>query len=299
MPSENRPASGLPFALGAYAIWGLLPLYLWLVQDVPPFEFVGWRIIFTLPVCLLFIAMRRQGAELLCALADRRILLALGLSALLIGGNWLVYIAAIAEGHIYAASLGYYINPLVNVLIGTIFMGERLTRRQWIAVALAGAGVAALFGGALTTLWISLTLALSFALYGTVRKLVPVGAVPGLTIESALLFLPAAGLAAWYAQGPQGFSFGTDWAFSALISLAGVLTAVPLLMFAVAARRMDFSTLGFVQFLSPTLVFIIGLTMFEEPLKPAHLASFIAIWCAIAVFSWDLFARRSEATGKA
>jgi chloramphenicol-sensitive protein RarD len=290
--TEPGKASGLPFALGAYLIWGLLPLYLMLVHVVPPFEFVGWRVIFTLPVCIVIVALRRQGPQLRAALGDRKLLGLLMASALLIGGNWLVYIAAIQSGHVFAASLGYYINPLANVLAGTLFLGERLSRRQWAAVALAAAGVAVLAWGARETLGISLALAISFAAYGLIRKFTPVGALPGLTIESALLLLPAIGIVAWYAGEPGGTSFGKDTGTDLLIACAGIITAVPLLLFAVATRRMDYSTLGFVQYLTPTIVFFLGLFVFHEPLRQVQLVCFIAIWAAIAVFSWDLWMRR-------
>ena len=288
---QHRP-SGVPMALGAYLIWGLLPLYLMLVREVPPFEFVGWRIIFTVPICLLFIALRRQGSDLRAALADRKVLRNLAFSAVLIGGNWLIYIAAIQQGHIFAASLGYYINPLVNVLAGTLFLGERLSRRQWWAVGLATAGVSILAWGALEMLWVSLSLAVSFSLYGLVRKITPVGSLPGLTIESFILLLPAAGIVLWNAYTPAGMSFGKDISSSLLIAFSGVVTAVPLLLFAIAARRMDYSILGFFQFLAPTIVFLLGLFVFHEPLRAVQLASFIAIWCAISLFVWDLVMRR-------
>lgn len=293
----DRPPSGLPAAIGAYVIWGFLPLYLILVREVPPFEFVGWRILWTLPLCLLIVAARRQGPQLRQALTDRRSLAILLASALLIGFNWLVYVWAIQEGHVYAASLGYYINPLINVLLGTLVLGERLSRLQWLAVALAAGGVALLLGGALTTLWISLALAFSFATYGLLRKQVAVGSLPGLTIESAILLLPAAGIAWWYATGPQGSSFGGDMWLSLAIVLGGVLTAVPLLLFAVAARQLPYSTIGFIQFLAPTIVFVLGLTVFGEQLKPAQLACFVLIWAACALFIWDMLRRRACSAG--
>ena len=233
-------------------MWGFMPLYLLLVRQVPAFEFVGWRIVWTLPVCLLIVAFRRQFPDIRRALADRRALLVLAASAMLISVNWVVYVWAIQQGEVYAASLGYYINPLVNILLGTLILKETLSRAQWIAVALAGVGIAVLAAGALTTLWISLTLALSFGTYGLLRKQVTVGALPGLTIESAIL----------------------------------------LLMFAIAARRMDYSVLGFVQFLAPSIVFILGLTVFGEELHPAQAFCFGCIWLAAAIFVWDLLARR-------
>ena len=295
-PSSPLRPSGLAPALGAYLIWGFLPLYLILVQSVPPFEFVGWRIIWTLPLCLLIVAYRRQFPELLAALKSPRSLLALLASSVLIGINWFVYIWAIMEGEVFATSIGYYLNPLVNVLLGTLVLGEKLSRRQWLAVAIAAVAVALLAAGAVTSLWISLTLGFSFALYGLVRKQVAVGSLPGLTIESAILLPVAIGIAAWFAASPAGSAFGQDAWMSALIIFSGVVTAVPLLLFAIAARRMDYSTLGFIQYLSPTIVFFLGLFVFEQPLAPAKLASFVLIWVAVGVFVWDLLAKRRAAS---
>ena len=290
-PAYHAKKSGLPAALAAYVIWGLMPLYLILVRSVPAFEFVGWRIIWTLPICLAIVWFRGQAAEVRTALADRAVLRTLLASAALIAVNWLVYVWAIMHGHVYAASLGYYINPLLNVLLGTVLLGERLTRLQWLAVALAAIGVAILSAGALTTLWISVTLAFSFGTYGVLRKQVAVGSLPGLTIESLQLFAPAALLCWWYAAQPAGSSFGHDAMLSLAIMAGGLITAVPLLLFAVAARRMAYSSLGFIQFLAPTIVFLLGLFVFEEALKPAQLACFVLIWIALALFVWDMVAK--------
>ncbi|MGQ7828693.1 EamA family transporter RarD [Altererythrobacter sp. Z27] len=294
MQTSDQPGqpSGLYAALGAYVIWGFLPLYLLLVKSVPPFEFVGWRIIWTLPICIVIVLFRVQIPDVKAALANRRAMLVLAASAMLIAVNWFVYVWAIQSGEVYAASLGYYINPLVNVLLGTLLLKERLSRLQWAAVALAGAGVAVLLAGALTTLWISVTLALSFGTYGLLRKQVPVGSLPGLTIESAILLPLAGGIAWWYAASPAGSSFGHDLGLSLAIVLGGVVTAVPLLLFALAARRMDYSTIGFFQYIAPSIVFILGLTVFERPLLPAQIASFALIWAAIGLFVWDLVRRR-------
>ena len=287
--------SGLGPALAAYLVWGFLPLYLILVKAVPAFEFVAWRIIWTLPVCLLIVILRRQAPDVRAALADKRVLGWLALSATLIATNWLVYVWAIQNGQVYAASLGYYINPLLNVLLGTLLLGERLTRAQWVAVAIAALGVALLAGSALTTLWISLTLAVTFGSYGLVRKQVPVGSLPGLTIESALLLIPSMALAGWYAM-TRGSSFLVSPALSAAIVLGGILTAIPLLLFAIAARRMPYSTLGFFQFLAPSIVFVLGLTVFRQPLAPAQIACFACIWLAAAIFIWDLVRRSRPAS---
>ena len=288
---SDQRRSGLTSALGAYVIWGFLPLYLLLVREVPAFEFVGWRILWTLPLCLVIVAVRKQLPQLRAALATPKVMMLLLTSATLIAVNWVVYVWAIQQGNVYAASLGYYINPLVNVLLGTLLLGERLSRAQWAAVALAGIGVSMLLAGALTTLWISLTLALSFGTYGLIRKQVDVGALPGLTIESLLLSLPAAGVAIYYAGLPAGSSFTQSFGLGAAIMLGGALTAFPLLLFAIAARKLPYSTLGFIQFLAPSIVFVLGLTVFGEELKWAQAACFACIWTAAAIFVWDLWSR--------
>ena len=287
-PQTDR--TGFAAAFSAYVIWGFLPLYLILVRSVPAFEFVGWRIIWTMPLCLLIVLARRQGPDLRAALANRRTLGLLALSATLIAVNWVVYVWAIQNGQVYAASLGYYINPLVNVLLGTVLLGEKLSRPQWAAVGLAGIGVSLLAAGALTTLWISLTLALSFGSYGLIRKQLDVGSVPGLTIESALLLLPSLAVAWYYAQ-TQGSSFAVSTELSLAIMAGGVVTAFPLLLFAIAARKLPYSMLGFIQFLAPSIVFVLGLTVFGEELKPVQAACFACIWAAAAIFVWDLVAR--------
>jgi chloramphenicol-sensitive protein RarD len=293
MNAGSRP-SGLPHAIGVYLIWGMIPLYFRLLHEVPPFELVGWRVIFTIPVCLILVALLRQFGDVRRALTTPRTLGALAVSAVLIGGNWLIYVIAIATDHVLAASLGYYINPLMNVLAGTVFLHERLSPRKWVAVGLATIGVGVLAWGAIDTLWISMGLALTFCAYGLVRKLAPVESLPGLTVETLVLIIPALALIGWQAMRPAGISLGHSAALDATLAVAGIVTGVPLLLFATAARRMSYSALGFVQFLAPTLVFLIGLFVFHEPLRPVQLTSFLMIWAAIAVFCWDLLsARRS------
>jgi chloramphenicol-sensitive protein RarD len=285
--------AGLGFAIGAYLAWGLLPLYLRLVSAIPAWEFVGWRVLFTLPVCLVLVAGTRRFTQVRAALVSPRLLAALAVSALLIGANWLIYIAAIQSGHVLASSLGYYINPLVNVALGTLFLGERLRRAQWLAVAIAGLGVGVLAWGAADTLVVSLSLALTFGGYGLVRKLTPVESLPGLTVETLLLALPAVAMIAWQGHASGGVALGRDPGLDALAAVSGVITATPLLLFAAAARRLDFSTLGFCQYLAPTMVFVLGLTVFGEPLRPVQLVSFVLIWAAVLVFSWDVWRQRS------
>ncbi len=279
---------GLPYAVAAYGIWGFVPLFFKLISSVPPVEVLAQRIIWSLPLCFVIMLFRRQIGEYLAALKDWRTLRLLLASSLLIAVNWLVYIYSIFTDHVLAASLGYYLNPLVNVMLGMIFLGERLSRLQLVAVAIAGVGVAILLAGALDTLWISLTLAFSFGTYGLIRKVVPVGSLPGLSVETTVLLLPSLGVAAWYLWAGDGRGFGSDSSISLLLMAGGVITAVPLLLFATAARRMSYAALGFVQFLAPTLQFLLSLFVFHEPLKPAQLACFVLIWISIAVFSFDM-----------
>lgn len=292
-PALSSKPSGLPAALGAYFIWGLLPLYLTLVKSVPAVEFVAWRAIWTVPICVAIIAFRHQGPELRAAFSNVKVMMMLTGCAFLIGANWLIYIFAVQAGQVLAASLGYFINPLINVLLGTVLLREKLGGRQWVAVGIAGVGVSLLLGGALTTLWISLSLAFSFGFYGLLRKQMAVGALPGLTVESIILLVPAIFIAYHYSATEAGSSFGRDWQLSVSIAFGGVVTAIPLLLFAIAARRMPYSTMGFIQFIAPTMVFFLGIFVFGEELEPIQLVCFVLIWIALAIFVWDLFAKRS------
>lgn len=286
---------GLPLALGAHLVWGLLPLYLWLVSHVPALEFVGWRVLSSLPLCLGILAWRGQLGEIGAALGDPRTRPMLLASSVLLAINWLVYVAAIQWREVYAASVGYYVTPLLSVLAGTLFLGERLTRRQWLAVAISTLGVAILAWEAPATLWISLVLALSWTAYGLVRKLTPVAALTGLAIEVMVLALPALAVAGYYAQGPAGSAVLHGWSDAGLVLLSGAITALPLVLFAMAAQRLAYSTMGMIQFLSPSMVFVLGLVFFHKPLDGAQLLSFALIWTAIGLFVWDLLARARAA----
>ncbi len=290
-PSGAHRIGGLPLALGAHLIWGLLPLYLWLVATVPALEFVGWRVISSFPLCLAILAWRGQLGELVAVIRVPKVRWMLLASSLLIAINWLVYVAAIQSGEVYAASIGYYVSPLLSVLAGTLFLGERLSRRQWLAVGISALGVTLLAWEALASLGISLALALSWTAYGLVRKLAPVSALTGLTIEVFVLLIPATAIAWHFAQGPAGSAVLWSPHDAALIAFSGVVTAAPLLLFTLAAQRLPYSTMGMIQFSSPSLVFLIGLFFFGKPLGTAQLASFALIWAAIGLFVIDLLAR--------
>lgn len=295
MSGETQPQAGsidrraLSYALGAHAIWGSMPLYLLLVRNVPALEFVALRLVFTLPLCLLIIALFGDFTELVQVLRNRRTMLTLLASSSIIAINWFLYVFSIQSGYVYAASLGYYILPLTMMLLGLVFLNEKLSRIQWVAVALAAVGVAALAAGALTTLWLSLSMAISFGVYGLLRKTVAAGPLVGLTVESMILMPAAIAIAAYYALQPQGPAMGQGVIVALAIIGSGPMTAAPLLMFATAARRMPYTVVGFLQFISPTIVFFMGLFIFGEELKPAQLACFILIWIAASLFTWELF----------
>lgn len=292
--------SGLPYAVGAYLIWGFVPAYFKLLHDVLPAEIVAQRIIWSIPLLVLIMAFRQQLGEFAAIFRNRALLRNLLASACLIAANWLIYIWAVVNDHVLAASLGYYLNPLVNVLLGRIFLGERLRPLQKVAVAVAGVGVAILIADALNTLWVSVALALSFGTYGLIRKVTPVGSVPGLAVETSLLAPLSLAAIFWLAhEGSAGF--GTSLYTTSLLIVAGAVTAIPLLLFATAARRMSYASLGFVQYLAPSIAFLLGVFVYGEPLDSTKLACFVLIWASIAIFSFDILrsmreARRSAAT---
>ena len=287
-PGLGRPAAA---AFGAYVIWGLFPLYFSALAAVPSLEVLADRILGSLVVLIFIAAGHRHRAEIRAVIARPRVLGLLCLSAVAIAANWGVYIYAVQTGRAVDASLGYYVNPLVSVVLGVVFLRERPRAMQILAFFLAIGGVAWIAGEGGGLPWIAIALAMSFGTYGLIRKQVPVGSLPGLTIESAILLVPALGVAWYYAQSPAGSSFVQDIGLSLAIMLGGALTAFPLLLFAIAARKLPYSTLGFIQFLAPSIVFILGLTVFGEELNFAQAACFACIWAAAAIFVWDLWSR--------
>ena len=289
---------GFGFGLGAYAIWGLVPLYFRLLREVPPVETVAHRVLWSVLLLLAILAARRGLREWVGVLRRPRLLAALGASAVLIGVNWLVYIWAVVNDHLVQASLGYFLNPLINVALGVLVLKERLSRGQGIAVALAVVGVAVPLAAASGGLWVSLTLAVSFGLYGLIRKVVPVGSLVGLTVETLLLAPLCLAYLAW--AGARGtLAFGTDGATDALLVASAAVTSIPLLMFAAAARRLPYAVLGLLQYLAPSMVFAQGVFLFGEAVEPATLVCFGCIWTGLAIYSLDglrLARRRRLAT---
>ncbi len=280
-----NPHSRGGFVLGllAYALWGVLPLYFKAIAAVPAFDIVAHRVLWSLPFLALLIALSRGWPKVREAISRPRTMATLTVTALLIGGNWLLYVYAVTSGHILAASFGYYLNPLANVLLGRFVLHERLNRLQWSAVAIAAVGISVLAAGALGQLWISLTLCISFALYGLLRKVVPADAVTGLAIETAILF-PLACL--WLAAQATAAKpvMGTNGMQTGLLLFAGIVSTTPLLLFTVAARRLRYSTLGMLQFIAPTLQFLIAVLLYGERFRPANAIAFAAIWIALGLY---------------
>jgi chloramphenicol-sensitive protein RarD len=291
--------AGLMLGLGAYAIWGVLPLYFKAIDQVPALEIVCHRIVWSLLFLALLATLLRRWPGIRAAITTPRVLMTLVLTSLLIGANWLIWIYSVVSGHVLEGSLGYYLNPLVNVLFGVFLLKEKLTRFQVAAVVLAAAGVAVLAAGAGGAIWISLSLAFSFATYGYLRKVAPVDSIEGLTVETALL-TPFA--LAWIlivqSRGDGAFLAG-DLQTDLLLTVAGAITAVPLLLFTAAARRLPYSTLGFLQYIAPSLQFLLAVLAFGERFTFAHALCFGAIWTALVIFAFEGVRMSAKARGAA
>ena len=283
---EQQTRNGLISALIAYGLWGFLPLYFIVVKEVSSYEVLVHRIIWAVPFGAAIIHARNQWAEVRRALTHPKMLMLLTITAILIAGNWLVYILAVQKDQIFQASLGYYINPLLFAVVGVFLMGERLRKPQAIAVILAAIGVMVLTfsGGRFPA--IALFLGTSFTIYGVIRKKVVIGGMPGLFVETIVLLPFGLIYLGWLAmQGEAAFAAG-DTRLSIILLLAGPITVVPLLFFALAARRLNLSTVGMMQFIAPPLQFLIGVS-YGEHLTTAHMVCFACIWMAVLRFSWD------------
>ena len=283
---------GVLYGVLAYLTWGFSVFYFKALGSVPPVEILAHRIVWSVPLLLGWLAWRGRLGNLRQALSQRRTILILLVTTVLIGSNWLVFIFTVATGRIVQSSLGYYINPLVNVLLGVVFLGERLRRMQIASVLLATVGVTylTLSYGELPLL--SLFLAGTFGLYGLLRKTVRADGPVGLTVETSLL-LPAALFFLVYreARGELVFTH-TSWRVDLLLPLAGVVTTVPLVWFANAVRRLRLATMGFLQYLSPSLQLLLAIAVYGEPFTRAHLVTFGCIWLALALYSYDAWRQR-------
>ena len=296
---DARPAaapptrSGFAFGISAYTIWGLIPIYFKLLVGVPALIIVAHRILWSLILLGGLLSLVGAWSAVREACRHPATLRLLTLCALLIGSNWLLYVYAVNSGNILASSLGYYLNPLANILLGRFVLKEPLSRSQWLAVAIAAAGVAILAVGALGQLWISLALCGTFAAYGLLRKVARVDAAAGLGIETAILFFPALLYLLFAADAGQPV-WGLDRADTMFLLLCGAVSTIPLLMFTAAARRLPYSTLGILQFIAPTLQFLCAVFLFGEALTAAHAWAFGFIWTAAGLYLWSALRDRPE-----
>lgn len=281
--TTRSSGEGFAFGVAAYALWGVLPIYFKALRHVPAVDIVAHRVLWSVPFLAVIIALTRGWDKVRAALRQPKTLGVLAITALLIGGNWLLYVYAVTSGRILAASFGYYLNPLANVLLGRFVLHEKLNRLQWTAVAIAGAGISVLALGALSQLWISLTLCATFALYGLLRKVVAADAVTGLGVETGLLFPVAVCWLAWRASAGAPI-LGNTTTDTALLLAAGVASTTPLILFTAAARKLAYSTLGMLQFIAPTLQFLIAVALYGEPFTTAHAIAFPAIWLALVLY---------------
>lgn len=279
--------AGLWAAIAAYAWWGLFPLYLKHLAHVPPLEVVMHRSWWSLLVVLAVIAAMRRLGALRDALRSPRLLLTCAATAALLTCNWLVYVWAVAHERVVDASLGYFINPLVNVLLGYLVLRERPSPLQWAAIGCAAAGVAWLAIGAAHGPWIALALGVSFGFYALLRKTAAIGAAEGLALETAWLAPLAVGGLWWLGAQGQGHFGQGDGLTDALLVVAGPATAVPLLLFATAARRVSLTTLGLLQYLAPSIQFMLGVWLYREPFDATRAIGFAAIWFALLLYSGD------------
>jgi chloramphenicol-sensitive protein RarD len=283
-PRINAALAGGLYATAAYSIWGLAPLVWHALAERPPFELLGHRIVWAMVLYIAILLVRRRGEEIRPLLTLRVLRVFLG-SGLLLSVNWFTFIFAVAHEEVLQASLGYFLNPILNVVLGLVFLGERLRPGQWLAVALAVTGVGILAGRGDAFPWLALLLAFSFGFYGLVRKTAPADALLGSTLETALLTPVALLLLAALYRQEGASSLPREPAIAGLLLLTGAITAIPLLCFSHAARRLTLTSLGFFQYLAPTCQFLLAVLAFGEPFSALQLRAFLFIWVAVAIFT--------------
>ena len=285
---------GVIYATVAYVMWGIFPLFFYAIKVVPATQIVSHRIIWSFIFLAFLILVRSEFGALKSALSPR-ILLIYTVAGILLSINWLTYVWGVNSGYVVETSLGYFINPLVSVLLGVIFLREKLRLVQWVPIGLAAAGVAYLTVNYGSLPWIALVLAVTFGLYGFIKKVAPLGSLHGLTLETGAIFLPAVGfLIIEEARGVGAFGH-TGLITGLLLCLTGIVTAVPLLLFASGARRVPLSTLGLLQYITPTLQFLVGVYILGEPFTFSRLIGFAMIWMALFIFSTESFINRRKA----
>lgn len=283
---------GFFFALGAYTFWGVQPIFMKAVAHIPATEVVAHRIIWSVPIAGLVLLLLGRTADLKAALRSGRTLLMAAVTASLITFNWGIYVWAIAVDRAVETALGYYINPLVSVLMGAVLLGERLSRPQMVAVGLATLAVVIMtvYAGGLP--WVSLALALSFAVYGFLRKTLPIGPSQGFFLEVLILCLPALGYIAWLQLNGENHFVASAPGDMVLLMLCGPITSIPLLLYAFGAKLLRFSTLGIMQYIGPSIVLLIAVFIFGEPFGGVRAIAFGLIWAALVIYTWSLLRER-------
>jgi chloramphenicol-sensitive protein RarD len=276
---------GILYAASAFILWGIFPLYFHAIREVPPLEILGHRMLWSLAFLAIVLTVRQQWKWLPRVVRQPRVLGAFIASALLLSSNWFVYIWSVNNGHVLDASLGYFINPLINVMLGMLVLKETLRRGQWLAIGVAACGVAWLTWSAGELPWIALILGMSFACYGLLRKTAALAALEGLSLETMLLFPLALAYVAWLTVHGQNTFITTDTGVTRwLLAAAGPLTAIPLLLFATGARQISMSALGLLQYISPTLQALLGVWVFHEAFPTERLIGFVIIWTALVLY---------------
>lgn len=300
MTAARLSPRGLAAGTAAFTIWGLFPVYLHPLRGVPALQVIAHRITWSCLFLVAWLLLRSELGDLRVTLARPALLARLALTATLISINWLVYVWSVTHNHVVDTSLGYYINPLVNVLLGVIVLHERLNRAQWTAIGLAALAVLYLALLAGRPPWIAGTLAVSFSLYGFVRKIISVDALPGLTTETLLLMPLAVGYLAWCQWAGSGALTTQGAGVAALLFGSGLITAIPLFLFAYGARLLPYSTVGVLQYIAPSLQLLCGVVLYHESFGPARAAGFALIWAALLIYAVDgLWRARSAARAAA
>lgn len=280
---------GIFFAIAAYTLWGILPFYWKRLDHVPAYEILCHRMLWSLVFTTGLLSLRRRWQWVIHFRQHPRSLLFYLLSAAILATNWFIFIWAVNSGFILDASLGYFINPLVSVLLGVLFLKEHLRTGQILAVVIAAVGVLYLTFGYGKFPWIALSLALTFGCYGLLRKTARLNSVEGLNVETAFMFFPALGFIMYRGFIGQSAFVYAGWSTSLLLILSGAVTAIPLILFAAGARRIPLNMIGFIQYITPTLNFFIGRFFYHEPLSPARLLGFVFIWIALTIYSFEGF----------
>jgi chloramphenicol-sensitive protein RarD len=289
---------GILYAFGAYLIWGLVPIYWKLIKHVPAIQLIGHRITWSFILLAIILFAARKWLELFKLASDRKILRIYFIAALLVGANWFIYVWAVNSGYIVEASLGYFINPLLSVLLGLIFLRERLRLFQWIAIGLAAAGVIYLTVDYGHLPWISLGLAFTFGFYGLVKKMAPLGPLNGLTLETGILFIPALIFLAYQDRLGRGAFLHTGFVSDLLMAGAGFITTIPLLLFASAARRIPLTTIGIMHYITPTCQFLLGVLVYGEAFSATRAVGFGIVWIALIIFGVEGFLSFRSAPSK-